>query len=170
MVKGIILDFDQTIAETNVVKEYRDRRQWDEVRRNMHRIKLIDDFSTLYDFIRRNGIITCIVSRAPYEKYIKYALKALNLSIDYVIGYERGGYKKPSPTPMWLALELMNLRKDEVVAIGDEERDAKAAKSAGIVNITLNINNEFSDYTVKCFSECIGIIKKMKGEPTYVWA
>jgi hypothetical protein len=47
MIKGIILDFDQTIADTSMLKIYRDSRQWNIVKENIHRIILIEGFNLL---------------------------------------------------------------------------------------------------------------------------
>ena len=46
MIKGIILDFDQTIADTSMLKKYRDLRQWDVVHNNIDRIVLVQGFSS----------------------------------------------------------------------------------------------------------------------------
>ena len=62
---------------------------------------------------------------------------------------------------MMKALELMGLKSNEVMAIGDEIRDSQAARSAGILNIVLYEMNQFADYSVKNFEECIEIIEKM---------
>lgn len=159
MIKGVILDFDQTIADTSMLKKYRDLRQWDVVQENIQDIVLVKGFYSFYQYISQKKLKTCIVSRAPYNKYIKHALNRLNLNFDYIIGYEEGGYKKPSPVPMIKALKLMGLKSDEVIAIGDELRDSQAAKSAGILNIVLNEMNQYANYRVESFEECIEIFE-----------
>jgi phosphoglycolate phosphatase-like HAD superfamily hydrolase len=163
MIKGIILDFDQTIADTSMLKIYRDSRQWNIVKENIHRIILIEGFNLLYEYISRMRLKTCIVSRAPYSRYIKHALKQLNLEFDYVIGYEEGGHQKPSPFPMMKALNYMGLKNNEVISIGDEISDSQAAKSAGIINIVLKNNNPYADFCVNGFQECIKIINLIGG-------
>ncbi len=164
MIKGIILDFDQTIADTSMLKKFRDLRQWDAVHKNIDCIVLVEGFDSFYQYITQRKLKTCIVSRAPYHKYIKHALKKFNLNFDHVIGYEEGGYKKPSPIPMIKALELMGLKSNEVMAIGDEIRDSQAARTAGIQNIVLYEMNQFANYCVENFNECIEILNKMEGK------
>jgi HAD superfamily hydrolase (TIGR01549 family) len=162
MIRGVILDFDQTIADTHMLKNYRDTRQWFKVQSNIDQIKIMKDFMDLYSYIKKNNLVTCIVSRAPFEKYIKYALKHLNLAFDYIIGYELGGFKKPSSYPMILALETMKMNAKNVIAIGDEISDAIAAKSAGIVNVAMFNSNIYADFFAENFQVCIKIIDKIR--------
>lgn len=51
---------------------------------------------------------------------------------DVVIGEREGLLKKPSPEPLYLALKLLGLNKDEVIFIGDSEVDIQTAKNADI--------------------------------------
>jgi phosphoglycolate phosphatase-like HAD superfamily hydrolase len=96
--------------------------------------------------------------------YIKHALVKLAIDIDVVIGYERGGFKKPSPEPMLKALDLLRLTNKQVIAIGDEERDSLSAKAAGITNITVGNRYSSSDFFVKSLNECIKIIEKLSNK------
>jgi phosphoglycolate phosphatase len=58
-------------------------------------------------------------------------LKCLGLELCAVVGGGDTRQLKPSPEPVLLTCELLGVRPDEVVFVGDSEQDVLAARSAG---------------------------------------
>ncbi|PLV59896.1 YjjG family noncanonical pyrimidine nucleotidase [Thermotoga sp. KOL6] len=61
--------------------------------------------------------------------------RKLNLDrfFEFVLTSEEAGFEKPDPRIFWLALERMNLKKCEIVYVGDDlKSDLEGARNAGI--------------------------------------
>src|SRR5690554_2435152 len=63
------------------------------------------------------------------DEVINYYFKGI---FDVIIGEREGILKKPNPEPLLLALELLDLKSNEAIFIGDSEVDIQTAKNAGV--------------------------------------
>jgi len=118
--------------------------------------------------IREQGIKLAIVSDAPKLKcYMR--LVELNISefFDYVVAFEDTREHKPSPKPFQKAMNLLKIKPDEAIFVGDwPERDIKGAKALGIKTVHATYGNIFKtkikpDYAIKDIIELLKIIEKV---------
>lgn len=173
MIKGIILDFDQTIVDSSKIEHLRDSRSWEQIKSNYHNITLIPGIKVFFEFVKKYNFLLTIVSNSPRRKYIEEILVYFDIKVDFVIGYEDTTFRKPNPMPMELALSKMGLNPEEVIAIGDNIKDSESAYKAGIVNIYFNDTQEdlefnyFSFYSIN-YIEIIEYIKKIWGKKSEI--
>lgn len=86
-----------------------------------------------------------------------------------VVGFEGTKKHKPSPEPIFKALELLGLGADEVLVVGDTEMDIMAGRGAGAktVAVTTGVTprerlvSEKPDYVVDDLSELESILKSL---------
>lgn len=83
--------------------------------------------------LKKKKIKTAIVT-TKLNSRIQSILKKFDAShlIDVIVGVENVQKTKPHPEGLFLALEKLELQKEEVFYIGDSHVDAKAAENAGI--------------------------------------
>lgn len=74
------------------------------------------------------------------EYLSKKTLEGLGLLkyFDIVLGSDSTPEKKPSPVPVRLVLEKLNVLPHEAVIIGDSDLDIKAGKAAGVLTIAVS--------------------------------
>lgn len=169
MIKGVILDFDQTISDTSSVLHLRNSRKWDMIKQYYHEIKMIKGVRDFLDYLQCKKIAFTILSSAPRRKYLNGILDHLKIKTEHIIGYEDTFYHKPHSEPMRLALVKMKLKPDEVVAIGDDINDCISANNAGIYSILFNDyqldeNVIYTDFQANDFSEIKKHIMTMRGD------
>lgn len=161
MIKGIILDFDQTIVDSSKVEYLRDERKWETITQKYHLVKLQPAVKELFSFLQKNNIKIAIVSNAPRKKYLIGLVKYLNLAVDIIIGYEDVNNKKPHPEPMLKAIKALNIKPDEAISIGDQENDIISSDRAGIK--TIYYGQQKTDKTQLYSNNFYEIIKILEG-------
>lgn len=135
-IKAIILDFDQTIADTSKVEYLRKQRRWDLIEFNLNDIHLMDGFLDFYKYLISHNIQIVVLSKSPRKKYLEKLLSHLQIEVDLIIGYEDVyGKVKPDSYGMHKVLDLLSLSDDEVISIGDHTDDIVSAGAAGIKSI-----------------------------------
>lgn len=131
MIKGLILDIDQTLVDSTSASAARKRRAWNEVYSLIPGFNVYDGVREMIYLCQERGIRICIVSTAP-RPYIQRVIAAHGIHADYIVGYHDAYPIKPHPAPMLKALEVMGLKHDEVISFGDRFVDESASHSAGI--------------------------------------
>jgi phosphoglycolate phosphatase-like HAD superfamily hydrolase len=131
MIKGVILDLDQTLVDSTPACLARKRRDWGEVYSLIPIFHIYDGVREFIDIAKRYDVKIGIVSTAPHT-YVKKVLISHSINYDVIVGYHDAAPIKPHPAPMLKALHLMNLRPDEVISFGDRYVDEKSSRSACI--------------------------------------
>ncbi|MBQ6809147.1 MAG: YqeG family HAD IIIA-type phosphatase [Clostridia bacterium] len=105
-IKGIMTDLDDTLVEHNYPTPKEDVLLW-------------------LESIEKAGIPICIVSNNRRRRVLSF-IKSLNLGIFH-------NSMKPSPRPIYKAMEVMGITPEESVFVGDQLfTDIKGANNAGI--------------------------------------
>ena len=146
MIKGVIIDFDQTMIDSRCVEYLRKLKKWDEIKSKYSSISLINGVDIFFNYVHHKELLTTILSNAPRKKYMKGLIEYFNIKVDHIIGYEDTVLHKPNIEPMKLALKKMSLKPEEVIAIGDDIRDCIAAKNTGVLSVYINDNLENVDF------------------------
>ncbi len=119
------------------------------------------------------GIKMVIVSDAPrIPMWLRISELGVQHYFDYVVAFEDTGEKKPSSKPFLKALELLKMKPEEVIMIGDwAERDVVGAKNLGIKTVFARYGDTFetkesgADYEI---DDIIEMLEIMKRENKYV--
>ncbi|WP_278549405.1 HAD family hydrolase [Paraclostridium bifermentans] len=139
MFKGIIFDLDQTLIDSSISLEYRGskknpRSDWKKV------FSLIDEFKEFGNIIKavnrlkELGIKVSIVTSSP-SGYCKKVLNHWNIHYDYIVAYHDVNNRKPHKEPSEKAINLMGLKPNEVIAVGDDYKDIQSYKDSGCLSI-----------------------------------
>jgi putative hydrolase of the HAD superfamily len=118
--------------------------------------------------LAKQGIKMAVISDAP-RLAVWLRLSAFNLHqlFDEVVTFDDTGERKPSPKPFRKALQLLGLKPEEVIMVGDwAERDVVGAKQVGMKTIFARYGNLFdtkdsgADYEVNDIKEILAVIRK----------
>jgi len=80
----------------------------------------------------RMGVVTSRGSRSTWELLRKFGLED---AFSTVVGADQVAECKPSPEPVWLALERLSESPDHAVLIGDTPMDMEAAVNSGTLAV-----------------------------------
>ena len=101
----------------------------------------------LLAFITKRGIKKAIVTNNS-RKNVEYLIKKWQLFFDEIVTRNDGVWK-PSGKPLELAIEKFNLRKEEIIFVGNSNPDRIAAQRAGIKFICVDENKGMDEiYTL----------------------
>ncbi len=125
---------------------------------------------TLLDLAKR-GLKLAILSDAPrYQAWSRLCYLQLQHFFDHVITFEDTRVRKPDPAPFMRAIELLQMRPDEVIMVGDwPERDMVGGRGVGIRTVyakygdTSGADVSGADYEISDVSELIGIVEGLMG-------
>jgi HAD superfamily hydrolase (TIGR01509 family) len=130
-IRCILFDLDQTLMDTSHLKGYRDAGRWNQVHAEIPRLKknpLIDD---LLAELKKQGLLLACVTSSPKD-YTRKIVGHFNWQFDAIVAYHDTRNHKPGPDPFLKALDLLQVRPEECIAVGDSAIDLTAAQAAGI--------------------------------------
>ncbi|MFZ9531606.1 MAG: HAD-IA family hydrolase, partial [Candidatus Fonsibacter ubiquis] len=105
------------------------------------------------------------------ESLAKKLLKEINLIefFDYIAGVDTFEYRKPDPRHLTNILEILDIKKEDSIMVGDSETDAETARIAKVKFILVkdgytekDHTSIYHDYFINDFTEMNGILSKMK--------
>jgi putative hydrolase of the HAD superfamily len=125
--------------------------------------------STLTELVRR-GLELAVISDAPrLNAWLRLCQLELHHMFDPVVAFEDTGHRKPSPMPFERTLQLMALKPDEVIMIGDwPERDMVGAGRMGIKTVfarygdTKNVTVSGADFEIDDISEILNVLEMLE--------
>lgn len=128
---GVLFDFDNTIADTEAIREYRNLRDWPAASNALHRLKFNWHVVTVMKSLQDQMVPIAIVTNSP-RMYVQAYLNKLSLSATPAIGYHETKQHKPHPEPLLTACSQLNINPEHAIYIGDEDTDSVAAQNAGM--------------------------------------
>jgi putative hydrolase of the HAD superfamily len=132
----------------------------------------------LYPHVRRTllwlakkGLRLAVLSDAPrYQAWSRLCYLQLQHYFDHVITFEDTRVRKPDPAPFKKALDLLGMKPDEVLMVGDwPERDMGGAKNVGIKTVYARYGDTSgaavsgADYEIDDLSELTPIVEQLTG-------
>jgi putative hydrolase of the HAD superfamily len=122
---------------------------------------------TLVELVKR-GIRLAVVSDAPgREAWLRLCYLNFHHLFDHVVTFEDTGEHKPSPAPFLRALELLKVKPEETLMVGDwPERDMVGAAKVGITTVFARYGDTFgtmesnATYDVNDVAELLPIIER----------
>lgn len=101
--------------------------------------------------LSQRGVLLGTLSDVAYAMDNVYALgdiAAVIQYMDYPLTSNDVGFRKPRAEGLWLLSRLMGVKKEEMAFVGDEEKDIRCARNAGVHAILINRTG-----TPKCYGQ-----------------
>jgi putative hydrolase of the HAD superfamily len=119
--------------------------------------------------LAKRGLKLAVLSDAPrYQAWSRLCYLQLQHFFDHVITFEDTQVRKPAAAPFKKAIELLQMRTDEVIMVGDwPERDMVGAHGVGIRTVyakygdTSGATVSGADYEIDDISELVGIVDQL---------
>ncbi|MDE6030044.1 MAG: HAD family hydrolase, partial [Oscillospiraceae bacterium] len=115
--------------------------------------------------LKRYGIKTGILTDVAYGMDNEFSLKdisALSDFIDVAVTSVDIGYRKPNSAGYLKLLKSLEINPDEMIFVGDEEKDIIGAKRLGIAAALINRSEEMKDfgqdYTLRSLSDIFSVL------------
>jgi putative hydrolase of the HAD superfamily len=122
---------------------------------------------TLMELVKR-GLKLGVVSDAPRRQvWLRLCFLGLEHFFDAVVAFEDTNARKPDPAPFREVLDLLSVRPEEGLMVGDwPERDIRGASEVGIRTVFTKYGNTFgsqksgADYDIDDVFQLVGIVDK----------
>ncbi len=125
---------------------------------------IYDDAREFLLFLRKSKIKTATLSDVPYGMENKYALEDISEIIEYIdLPYTSNdiGYRKPNIRGLQRIAAELGVMLQELMYIGDEEKDIVCANNAGAVSVLIDREAKSLEYgqqyRVNSLNELIGM-------------
>lgn len=128
-----IFDLDQTIVDSSIAEEYRERRDWHKVYSLIPCFKLYEGIEEIFEILHENGEKTCVVTSSP-SRYCTAVLDYFGIAVDALVCYHDTKFHKPYPDPIVKAIDLLQESPEKIVSVGDAEIDIIASNKAGVIS------------------------------------
>ncbi|MCC2002124.1 HAD-IIIC family phosphatase [Enterobacter bugandensis] len=136
-VEAILFDLDNTLVNTNSLKEYRESTNKQPLTdEQLSTTKLYPKTKSILEKLKQSNITLGIVTNSP-RKYALDILEHHNIK-DYfetIVTYNEVGHDGIKPSPKGINLALSNLKlntNNNILFIGDDAKDINASYAAGI--------------------------------------
>jgi len=118
--------------------------------------------------LAKMGIKMIIVTDAPrLPVWMRISALGLQHYFEHVLTYEDTGEKKPSPKPFQIALDILKVKPEEALMVGDwAERDVVGARQLGIKTAFARYGDRFgtkdsgADYELNDILELVEIVRR----------
>ena len=97
--------------------------------------KPYDGIGALLTRLRRSGVKTAVVSNKPDEAVRTLSADKFPDQFDFVLGEQPGIRRKPEPDMTDRCLEVLGVRREDAVYIGDTEIDLKKTIRASLAQL-----------------------------------
>lgn len=131
---GIIFDLDQTLVDSSIAYKARKNRNWSEVYSLINQFNSYEGIDEIIKLLKKNNIPMCVVTSSP-ESYCKKVLSKFGWSFMEKVCYHDTHKHKPNPEPILKGIEKLNCNKKDILSVGDDYNDIKAANASGVVSI-----------------------------------
>ena len=130
--RAVIIDLDGTIIDTTKIQSARDSRRWKECVARADETCLFEPINDVLDQLRKGGVkIAVVTSSVSY--YAGALIKHHQIPFDKLVAYHDAARPKPSPEPIRVALERLDVASADTIGIGDRDEDAKAYLAADVI-------------------------------------
>ena len=121
--------------------------------------------------LAKRGLKLVVLSDAPrYQAWSRLCYLQLQHFFDHVITFEDTHVRKPDRAPFMKAIELLQMKPNEVIMVGDwPERDVVGASGVGIKTVYAKYGDTSgaavsgADYEIEDIAELTGIVNELMG-------
>jgi putative hydrolase of the HAD superfamily len=114
--------------------------------------KIYDDTEEVLKDIKKHNFKTGILTDVPYGRvkgFIAEEIKPINKNMDIILSSVDVGYRKPNIIGYKMLAEKLGIGINEMVYIGNEEKDIIGANNTGILSILINRTDKKINYGEK---------------------
>ncbi|MFI3142411.1 MAG: HAD-IIIA family hydrolase [Clostridia bacterium] len=86
----------------------------------------------MLDELKLKGIKTAVVSNKLHEAVVELCDDFFEGKIDVALGVSNEDERKPKPTNVFKAMQILGVNESEALYVGDSEVDVQTAKNAGL--------------------------------------
>jgi len=111
--------------------------------------KLYDDTEETLNEIKKYNIKTGILTDVPYGRvkgFIAEDIKPIREKIDVILSSVDVGFRKPNITGFFMLAKKLEIKTNEMIFVGNEEKDIVGANNAEIISILINRTTEKLNY------------------------
>lgn len=141
---GVLIDLDQTLVDTSLLKAMRDRRDWGRIKNSLRSTTIMPGVESFIHSIRELGLPYGIVTSSP-RTYAESVVRHHKLEIAVVTAYHDTRTHKPHPAPLLHGMSALGVTTG--IYLRDDVKDEEAASAAQIryIPIPPNSGSAFSD-------------------------
>ncbi len=128
-------------------------------------VTVYTDAENILKYCKENGIKTSVYTDVAYGMDDEFSLKDIETLAQYIdlkLTSRNVGYRKPNSKGFEAMLKTFEIRPEEMLYVGDEEKDIIGAKSVGMKAILINRGNEEKqfnqDATIKSLDELVNFL------------
>jgi putative hydrolase of the HAD superfamily len=114
--------------------------------------KIYDDTEEVLEDIKKCNLKTGILTDVPYGRvkgFIAEEINTINKNMDIIISSVDVGYRKPNITGYRMLANKLGIETNEMIYIGNEEKDIIGANNAGMLSILINRTDKKINYGEK---------------------
>ena len=113
--------------------------------------KLFSDTEEVLNDIKKSNMKIGILSDVPYGRkgFIEEDIKPIKKYMDIILSSVDIGYRKPNIIGYKKLLNELKVETEEIIYVGNEEKDIIGANNAGIISVLINRTNEILSYGEK---------------------
>jgi putative hydrolase of the HAD superfamily len=114
--------------------------------------KIYDDTEEVLEDIKKHNLRTGILTDVPYGRekgFIAEEINSINKNVDIILSSVDVGYRKPNVTGYIMLARKLGIETNEMVYIGNEEKDIVGANNAKILSILINRTDKKINYGEK---------------------
>lgn len=108
--------------------------------------------------------LTDVATGMPDELHKSY-FKELMPFFDMYVSSSSCGFRKPNPKGVFDIAEKFNLKKNEIIFVGDEKKDMKTAENFGCLSVLIDRKNQNNNYgqnfTVHNLTELLNVLQEI---------
>ena len=132
-------------------------------------VTLYDDAKFLLEYCKSKNIRCSVYTDVAYGMDDEYSLRDIDKIKEYIelkLTSENVGYRKPNKKGFEIMLETFNCKPEEMLYIGNEQKDIIGPQSVGMKSVLINRDGKEKEYnqdfTVSDLTEIIEILKVYK--------
>lgn len=130
----MLIDLDLTLVDSQIAASVRRSRKWPAVYEMIPRFTRYEGVSELLVELSENDIGVCVVTSSP-QSYCSRVLEHFDWKGIKTVCYHDTIRHKPDPDPLLLGLQLLEVRPQHAISVGDDPIDTTAARRASIFSV-----------------------------------
>jgi Predicted hydrolase (HAD superfamily) len=132
------------------------------------RAVVYDETYAILRYFHENKFYTAVLTDLPTampDEYFKRDISNFIDELDYYVSSLSCGFRKPNKSGLMQIAEHFRITPNQMIFVGDEEKDIKTALNAGMKSVLLcrdiiTCKNYGQDYTITTLGELINIIAR----------
>lgn len=132
-VAGLIVDLDDTLVDTSMLAQFRERRDWRGAVAGCRASVIFPGVADMLQAVTARGIHWAVVTTSV-SYYASAVLKHHGLTPNALVAFH-DATPKPSPNSILLALSRIGVAASDAIGLGDADKDLHAYRAAGVRSV-----------------------------------